>query len=234
MFQRASSIIHESCYGIWARTRIPIKTRSGGRTNTRSSTGSGFMVSSGYIITTSHVLHDKARNGVLHTEFLVIRSPDIGQKSENATLVAEDTVRDLAILQVENSRSTVSLSLNENLISTGTTIGSLGFPLSKVRVVNNRLRYGLQERFQGGHISRVYQTTHGDRSVDWYEIDKAMYPGSSGCPGFTPDGVVVGVQKGVKTKGDADVPFEERQELDISVWVSSTSVLEFACEQGIM
>ena len=62
-----------------------------------------------------------------------------------------------------------------------------------------------------------------------------MYPGSSGCPGFTVNGDVVGMQSKVRNKeDDPSLSFAERSELDISLWVPSQDIVNFISNEGII
>ena len=66
MFERATAELRKSLYGIWARTRE-------GDTM-HHSTGTGFMIAPGFIVTNSHVLRRRGEDTV-HDELLARATP---------------------------------------------------------------------------------------------------------------------------------------------------------------
>ena len=100
MFQEACRTVRESVYGLVAR----IKIKKGKRIEVACSNGSGFMISPGIIATAAHITHKGNMTKPNHTEFLVIRAPDIGSSFEKATLLAEDKVKDIAFLRARAQR----------------------------------------------------------------------------------------------------------------------------------
>ncbi len=111
MFVAATKNIQQSVYGIWARSKI-------NSSSSDHSTGTGFMIYPGIIVTCSHVIHQKGdiKNPV-HKEFMVVRAPDIGIKAEKVTLLAENPNRDIALLRIDESRNESCVDLEPNLIS---------------------------------------------------------------------------------------------------------------------
>ena len=187
-----------------------------------------------FVVTNAHILHldGNVANGV-HKEFEVIRSPDIGQNAVTARLVKEDPVRDLALLKIDGQPHRQCVCFAEGLVASGTSCGSLGFPLSVVESSNGRVCYGFVERFQGAFISAYVTENVCDRLISWYEVDRVMYGGSSGCPFFTQDDKVVGLQTRVrnaeKNGGDGTQNF-----LAISLLIPSPEVLQFFKSAGII
>jgi hypothetical protein len=227
MFEQATGQIRESLYGIWARTRE-------GDTM-HHSTGTGFMIAPGYIVTNSHVLRRRGEDRK-HDELLAIRSPDVGMNCEAASLVAEDRSRDIAILEVKKPRSSRCVALFEGFVPSGTSIGSLGFPLSTVQHKGDGDVYNLIERFQGSFVSARFTEEISGRKITWYEVDREMYEGSSGCPGYIADGRVVAVNCKVRREEDEDesIPLEKRRRLEISLWIPSPDVIDFARTHGVL
>jgi S1-C subfamily serine protease len=227
MFSGATAQIRESLYGIWARTRD-------GDTM-HHSTGTGFMVAPGYIVTNAHVLRRRGFDA-LHSELLTIRSPDVGMNCEVASLVAEDRDRDIAILRIDEPRSFRCVTLEKGLVPSGTSVGSLGFPLSAIQHREEGDVYNLIERFQGAYVSALFTDNVAGRQIKWYEVDREMYEGSSGCPGYLTDGKVVAVNCKVRREEDEDesVPLEKRPRLEISLWIPSTDVIQFARAHGVL
>lgn len=224
MFQQAYSTIRNAVYGIRCDTRI--------RNRISSTTGTGFMIAPGVIVTAAHVVHlnsDSSRPR--HNNFKAIRAPDVGQRMEQAQLIAEAPVRDLALFQIDNPRSNQSVTLDQNNLSIGTNCGSLGFPLSFV----DRRGFHLVLRFQGAHISAFLTTADSSgRSLPFYETDALMYKGSSGCPGFIVNGNVFGLHN----KSRVEIPEGSRprqtERYAISLWVPSTDIITFARDNGVI
>ena len=216
MFRQAAATIREVLYGIIARSNLGASTNH--------NMGSGVMVAQGLIVTNAHILHlngDVAN--CLHREFEVIRSPDIGKNPVKATLVGEDTFRDIALLRIDDTSNRYA-SLEPALVASGTSCGSLGFPLSVLQSNNGQTCYCFIERFQGAYVSAYIQEYLNDKLLCWYEVDRVMYGGSSGCPFFTPDGKVIGLQTRVR---DADGDPHNQNFLAISLLIPSTEVLKF-------
>lgn len=186
MFQQACQIIREAVYGVKCVTPT-------GNNIANVSTGTGFMIAPGVVATAAHVIHLEANSSkAVHQNFEVICAPDIGQQTEPAQFIAEDTTKDIALLRIANPRSTQSVVLAPNILNVGTSCGSLGFPLSFVDPQN---RYCLLLRFQGAFVSAFNREPLPSGDLwEYYETDSLMYNGSSGCPQFTVDGHVFGMQ----------------------------------------
>lgn len=247
MFQEACRTMREVVYGIKGVTPIGVNQAN-------ISTGTGFMIAPEFLVTAAHVVHFECNfTKPIHQKFDVIRAPDIGQKTEPALFVAEDITKDLALLRIENPRSIQSIVLEPNILNVGTSCGSLGFPLS---FVDPQGLFHLDLRFQGAFISAF------NRFVEFYEIDSLMYSGSSGCPVFTTDAHVFGLQnKSVTGLPSQVIPFppqsrqQRRQQmrqkqklqaknplpqpqrqtdrLAISLCVPSTHIIAFARANGV-
>jgi S1-C subfamily serine protease len=228
MFSKAAAQIHESLYGIMARTVQGQQTIH--------SMGSGVMVAPNYVVTNAHLLHqNNDPNKPSHKDIEAIRSPEIGKNCTTATLHKEDTARDLAILKINGAASTRCASFYDAILPSGTSLGSLGFPLATVNVVNGGLAYGLNERFQGAYISAFFNEQVAGRVFPWYEVDRVMYGGSSGCPFFTADGKVIGLQAKVRTDlSNGGSSQDMHNFLAISLVIPSTEILKFAKDCGII
>jgi hypothetical protein len=228
MFSNATIDVREVLYGIMART-------SQG-TNTAHSMGSGIMIAPNYIITNSHVLHlnNDVTQSVLQ-EIFVIRSPDIGRTPIIAHLAKEDTIRDLALLKIEEEKSRRCVVLENRVIPSGTLCGSLGYPLSTVQVINGQYVYSLTERFQGAFISAYLTENLSGRLISWYEVDRVMYGGSSGCPFYLENANVIGLQARVRTEDTRDgTPPEKRSKLAISLCIPSIDIIKFGKDCGVI
>lgn len=228
MFSNATNDVREALYGIMART-------SQG-TNTAHSMGSGIMIAPNYIITNSHILH--LNNDVtksVQKEIFSIRSPDIGRTPIIAHLIKEDTIRDLALLKIEEEKSSRCVILENRVIPSGTICGSLGYPLSTVEVINGQNVYKLIERFQGAFISTCFTERLSGRLILWYEVDRVMYGGSSGCPFYLENANVIGILARVRTEDIRDgTPPEKRSKLAISLCIPSIDIIKFAKHCGVI
>jgi S1-C subfamily serine protease len=199
-----------------------------------SSNGTGFMIAPGVISTAAHLIHLNSNiSAPQHTLFKVIRAPDIGQQMEQAQLIAEDMVRDIALLRIEQPRSNQSVTLNTNIVPIGTSSGSLGFPLAFV----NQTGFNLVLRFQGANISAFLTSLHqSGRNLSFYETDALMYNGSSGCPGFTSDEIVFGMHTAVRNDPRTTPQGQQASlssRLAISLWVPSVDIIAFARSNGV-
>lgn len=228
MFSKATTEIRETLYGVMARTIQGSQTAH--------SIGSGVMIAPNYVVSNAHLTHlssDISKDN--HKEIEVIRSPEIGKNCIRACLVKEDIVRDLALLKIEGPSSSKCASLMDTVVPSGTNCGSLGFPLSTAQVINGALVYALNERFQGAFISSYFTESISDRAIPWYEVDRVMYGGSSGCPFFLENGQVVGLQARVRTDlsggGSAQ---DKRNFLAISLLIPSPEIIKFAKSCGVI
>jgi S1-C subfamily serine protease len=188
MFVQACNQIRECIYGLMGLSQT-------GPNQVNVTNATGFMVVPGILVTAAHFCHvenDPSKD--VHSHFEAIRSPDIGQHMQRIALIAADTVRDIALLRIDNPRSTSQVQLECDRVPTGTNCGSLGFPLASVVVSQSGKMFNLTERFQGASIS-AYQTstTPTGRALSFYETDALMYGGSSGCPGFLIEARVFGM-----------------------------------------
>jgi S1-C subfamily serine protease len=230
MFSKASKKIRESTYGFLGSSII---AENGPQKTINVTNGTAFMVASGYLITAAHSVHQESKpDKPVHQTFEIIRTPDIGQKMERAIFVAEDPIHDIALLEIENPKNTSCVKLEKTIISRGKSCGFLGFPLANVIFMPNERQFALFERFQGAQISN-YMTYDKDRPNErtFYEVDSMMYSGSSGCPAFTTDAKVVGMQvASVMQKRKED---DQTERVAISLVVPSIEILAFLKSQNI-
>lgn len=222
MFQEAVRTNREAVYGILCHT-----TRDGEKS---TSNASGFMIAPEIIATVAHVLYRE--ENVFHDLVEVIRAPDIGMDMESALPIMIDAKRDLALLRVKEPRNITSIELHRNIVASGSNCGSLGFPLASVEHLDDEtLNINLTERFQGGYVSAFVEEYSGEELLEWYETDSLMYGGSSGCPVFTPDRIVFGMQTSTLiTEEDSD---DESKRLSIARLVPSTDIIRMARSIGL-
>jgi len=224
MFQQACSAIRNAVYGIRSDTSI------GNRRNVTN--GTAFMVAPGIIVTAAHVIHlESNSSNPRHNTIRAIRAPDVGQRTETAQFIAEDTIRDLALLQIDNPRSDQSVTLEQSVLPIGASCGSLGFPLATV----DERGFHLVLRFQGANISAfVTATDPFGRSLSFYETDALMYKGSSGCPGFIVNGNVFGLHNISLMEIPEGSRPRQTERYAISRWVPSTDIITFARDNGVV
>lgn len=231
MFNKACKFIREATYGVVGTSVIK---QSGPQVSINATNGSAFMVSPGYLITASHLVHQENKpDKPVHQTFEAIRIPDIGQIMEKAVLIAEDSARDVALLKIDNPKNSSVIKLNDKILSRGTNCGFLGFPLANIEFMQNgQKKLNLFERFQGAFISS-YLDIHdvSGRNLPFYEIDTLMYSGSSGCPGFDIHGEVFGMQVASRIEKNKDENKNER--VAISLVVPSIDILQFLKAQKI-
>jgi S1-C subfamily serine protease len=227
MFKQASSNIRESIYGVLCNSPLP-----GNQVNWGN--GTAFMIAPGICVTAAHVLHVEGdRLKPIHKNIEVIRSPDIGKQMTRARFIAEDKDRDLALIEIINPSNSSVVTLYNSKIESGTTCGSLGFPLATINMINNQAAFSIVERFQGSHISSFQRFAFPNNVfLDMYETDAVVYGGSSGCPGFTPDGNVFGMVIGTATETANDSTANSAR-LSISRWVPSMDIIAFAKANGV-
>jgi len=232
MFQNACQTVRQSTYGLVARTR----TKKGEGTRTQYTNGSAFMISPRILVTSAHLTHPRGKSDEPYQEFLLIRAPEVGSPApfENARLIAKDYVKDIALLEIDNPRSSLSVSLEENIIHRGTNCGSLGFPLAQVRFKGKKMSYIARERFLGGYVSNYTRITSPPAQAAFrYETDYVMYGGSSGCPAFLKNSNIFGLQAGTVSLPKKQTRTTESGRIAISRLVSSLDIIEYANSNGI-
>jgi len=228
VFSKACAAIREAIYGVLGTSVI-------GANRANISNGTAFMIAPGILATAAHFIHlESDPSKPIHGQFEAIRAPDVGKSMEVATFLAEDAELDVALLRLQNSRSSFCLTLEPGEVPRGTNCGSLGFPLAHVSVQAGRKKFDLLERFQGAFVSAVNPVTlPSGRQASYYETDALMYSGSSGCPGFLPDGRVVGMQVKSIVEGKKAGADTTETRLAISLWVKSPEIIAFAGANGV-
>jgi S1-C subfamily serine protease len=138
-----------------------------------ASTGTGWPVSSGHIITNYHVVADSQE----------IQIQDIQGRQLKAWTILRDEANDIAILEVEDpSRLPPALPLADDAISLGSQVFTIGFP--RVDVL------GMFPKLTRGTISKLTGPASDDNSC---QTTVSIQPGNSGGPLLNMKGEVVGV-----------------------------------------
>ena len=151
-------------------------------------TGSGFVVSSdGKVITNDHVV-DGAQQ-------VTVKIGTDGTE-RNATVLAADASKDLALLQVDTGgRSLFPLTLGDSSkVQVGQTTYAIGNP------------YGLDHTFTSGIVSalgRQIQAPDGTPIDGAIQTDAAINPGNSGGALLDDRGMVIGVNSQIASTGSS-------------------------------
>lgn len=230
MFRKACGFVREGVYGF---SGASVVSREGNQVQVNTTNGTAFKVAPGYLVTAAHAIHqNNDKSKPRHDIVELIRVPDIGSKMMKAAVIDEDLGRDLALLKLENDDNGMPLSLLTDEVTRGTSCGFLGFPLAKVHFKQDGNRhFDLHERFQGAYISGVFDFPVPDEVSRIYEIDSLMYPGSSGCPAFDVDGIVMGMQIASMMQKQSEGNHSER--IAISLVVPSTQIVEFLKKNNV-
>jgi len=146
--------------------------------------GTGFFVTeNGYLLTCFHVVNHPSRNiqvGTKHGLF-------------NAELVQSDPDRDVALLKVAGTFSSLPLAKSNN-VSLGEAVFTIGFPHPD--------RQGWQPKLTRGEISSL-SGFHDDTNI--YQISVPTQPGNSGGALINEHGNVVGIVASVLATTIADL-----------------------------
>jgi S1-C subfamily serine protease len=138
--------------------------------------GSGFVVTGGYVVTNAHVVAG-------------VDGPQVqGQDgtSRSATTVLFDPRKDLAVLRTESSAGQ-PLALLSSPVGRGTGGATLGYPGGGDLIA--------EQAAVRRSIDAVGRDIYGDSEVERevYELQAKVEPGDSGGPFVLPDGSVAGV-----------------------------------------
>jgi serine protease Do len=153
--------------------------------------GSGFIVSAdGLIVTNRHVVEDATAT------YTVVTADG---KKHDATVVARDTVIDLALIKIDGTNYP-ALSLGDSdTLQIGDTVVAIGNALGEFsNTVTRGIVSGLNRRLVAGG------TMSGSEEIDGaIQTDAAINPGNSGGPLLTLDGKVIGVNTAVSESGQS-------------------------------
>ena len=165
--------------------------------------GSGFLISSdGLVLTNKHVVMDhKANYTVISTD----------GKHHEATVLARDPVKDIAVLRIRGSRfpaipfgNTASLKLGETVIAIGNALGEF----------QNSVSTGVVSGLSRLITATTDMSGNQERLRGLIQTDAAISPGNSGGPLVNMNGEVVGINVavvfGAQNIGFA-IPIEQAQ-----------------------
>jgi len=141
--------------------------------------GSGFVVTpSGQVLTCKHVVGEAAQVTVVLANRVEV----------SARVVARDTARDLALLQLERSGLPAVTFALTGALRPGTPVAAVGAP------------YGLENSVTQGVISAVGREIRGQK---YLQIDASLNRGNSGGPVIDGNGHVVGVATAVMKEANS-------------------------------
>lgn len=170
-----------------------------GRQYTRTSVGSGFVIHpDGYIVTNAHVVAQTPERKAIFAD---------GREFE-ASVVAFDTARDLAVLKINADRPLPTLKLGRSHdLMIGETVIAIGNPL------------GYQNTVTAGVVSAIDRDLHFQQQMKLtglIQTDASINPGNSGGPLLNVLGELIGVNTAIR--GDAQnigfaIPVDQLREL---------------------
>ncbi len=169
-------VIEEVMPAVVGVSRQVLITRFGEESLEPAESGSGVIISSdGYIITNHHVIEGADNISVL--------LPDKGRY--DAQLVGEDTLTDLALLQIDETGLTAMPLGDSNQLKVGETVAAIGNPLGY-----------FQQTVTAGIISAVDRQVRfpgSDFAYSFVQTDALVNPGNSGGPLVNLDGEIIGI-----------------------------------------
>ena len=163
------------------------------KVNGTQGTGSGFVISGGYIITDNHVVTLNGQQP--HARLEVVFE---GGRHTSARLVGRDPYSDVAVLRPDHASGLPPLQLgNSGSVQVGDPVIAIGSPL------------GLAETVTSGIISALDRpvepaTSTGSTPLLFYDAiqtDAPINPGNSGGPLVNGQGQVIGVNSSIDTLG---------------------------------
>jgi hypothetical protein len=191
--------------GIPAKTLKEIKSASvyikmefapaGGKGKAMPATGSGFLIHAGphaaYIATNSHVVTPPNGQMAVGVPKVVFQSGTPQEQVVDATIVARDIVRDLAILKLTGVKNLPRPIPMDPALEVAETmpVYAIGFPFGAALSVTKKNNPAVT--ITKGSVSSIRQDDRGQ--VYLIQIDAEINPGNSGGPVLDEKGQLVGV-----------------------------------------
>lgn len=148
--------------------------------NSETSSGTGFAISSnGYIVTNHHVINNAKK--------IEIKGVNKNyQQSYSAEVVISDERNDLAVLKISDplfsSLGTIPYALRNNLADVGENVFVLGYPMTTTMGTEIKLTNGI-----------ISSKTGFQGDISTYQISAPVQPGNSGGPLFDNSGNLIGI-----------------------------------------
>ncbi|MEU7988539.1 trypsin-like peptidase domain-containing protein [Streptosporangium canum] len=157
---------------------------------TSASTGSGFLIKGGYVVTNNHVVAAAAPGGEIQIQFS-------NRKSTSARIIGRDPESDLAVVKPEETFGAPEISLgNSDNVVVGDPVVAIGSPLGLVGTVTSGIVSSLNRPVQAGEENSSDTTW-----LSAIQTDAAINPGNSGGPLVNANGEVIGVNSAIATLG---------------------------------
>jgi len=164
------------------------------KVNGDEGTGSGFIISGGYIITNNHVV--TLDGAVSHSSLQVVFN---GGQTASVRLVGADPYSDIAVLRLAQPVRLPALTLgNSASAEIGDPVVAFGSPLGLANTVTSGIVSALNRPIQpsiggSGNAPQVY--------YDAIQTDAPINPGNSGGPLVNAQGQVIGMNAEIDTLG---------------------------------
>ncbi|GAA3028219.1 S1C family serine protease [Streptosporangium longisporum] len=155
-----------------------------------SSTGSGFLIKGGYVVTNNHVVAAAAPNGQIQIQFN-------NRRSTSAVIVGRDPESDLAVVKPNETFGAPEITLgNSDNVVVGDPVIAIGSPLGLTGTVTSGIVSSLNRPVQAGEENSSDTTW-----LSAVQTDAAINPGNSGGPLVNTNGEVIGVNSAIATLG---------------------------------
>ena len=155
-------------------------------------TGSGFLISGGYIVTNNHVvtLDGEAQGSSLQVDFS-------NGDTVAGQLVGSDPYSDIAVIRAAGMSGFPALPLgNSASVAVGDPVIAIGSPLGLAGTVTSGIVSAVQRPVEPGAMGSAPEAY-----FDAIQTDAAINPGSSGGPLVNAQGQVIGVDAALDTLG---------------------------------
>ena len=151
------------------------------QTRKSAALGSGFIIGEkGIVITNNHVIQD--------AEDIVVRVG--GDKEYKATIIGQDPLSDIAVLQIDSKEKFIPVSFGDSdKARIGDRVIAIGNP------------FGLGGTVTAGIISARNRSIGLSRYEDYIQTDASINSGNSGGPLFDMNGDVIGINTAILGKG---------------------------------
>ncbi|MEV7011892.1 trypsin-like peptidase domain-containing protein [Streptosporangium sp. NPDC051022] len=158
---------------------------------TGSSTGSGFLIKGGYVVTNNHVVAAAEPNSDQ------IRIQFSNRKSTTGRIVGRDPESDLAVVKPGETFGAPEIALgNSDNVVVGDPVVAIGSPLGLSGTVTSGIVSALNRPVQAGEENSTDTTW-----LSAIQTDAAINPGNSGGPLVNSSGEVIGVNSAIATLG---------------------------------
>jgi S1-C subfamily serine protease len=162
------------------------------KVNGGEGTGSGFIISGGYIVTNNHVvtLDGEAQGPSLQVDFS-------NGNTVAGQLVGSDPYSDIAVIRAAGMSGFPALPLgNSASVAVGDPVIAIGSPLGLAGTVTSGIVSALQRPVEPGAMGSAPEAY-----FDAIQTDASINPGSSGGPLVNAEGQVIGVDAALDTLG---------------------------------